>query len=654
MKKYKLGKFEFDVYTIVVLVLTIVAFVLRVWNVDYLTLWVDEYVHVVTASAFLHETPPDNNGILYTWMMIPFFRLFGETEFWSRFPSVILGALSIPLLYVFGKKYFNRQVGLFAAVLLTVSQYHIFWSRIARFYAIWMFFFLLFAVVLGETMNVKNDWKPIKNKIFNYLRCTPKNLIVTILLFLLALISNQMTFLVIYSVGFYHFVLFLVRLYHKKYRFLSFNAIISYGFLFFCAMTFVPAFQNFLKVFIFILFPEGIWNFLPQLDRIKVLMDTQPYEIFQMYLAVLKTDFPKLWVIGIIGCLWGFVRFRKSALFNFSLSVVLFLLMSFVYREPALPRYIIYLYPFFLIGISVIFYEIVYWSKRFVFKKYPESSVWILLLVLLFLSPIKQSWAMVNSKKHGEVVPKALSVWYFTDWKTSTQKVKQQLQPNDVIISTIVQPMQFYLHRKEIVRFRQMFYNAAEYKYDKFPVDTITSNANSTQALAKLLNSTDRAWLLADYYFNNVMTDPETRAYVLQNMRFEYDMSNEYVSVFSWDKAHPMTQPSGLFEFIHTEHPGSYPYQFQVPEGTSDVQMVLEVEGITRDNEMLVNINGNTFGISRQSGEIFRQNGDSKSRQYYSVQVPRKILQTGVNQIAFGLNDRGKRAGDRFVVHNLF
>jgi hypothetical protein len=203
-----------------------------------------------------------------------------------------------------------------------------------------------------------------------------------------------------------------------------------------------------------------------------------------------------------------------------------------------------------------------------------------------------------------------------------------------------------------VYQFRQRFYNAAEYKYDNLPVDTIRPNANSTQGLAKLLQSTDKAWLLADYYFDNVMTDPETRDLVIRNMRFEYDMSNQYVSVFSWDKSRPQTQPVTIFEFIHAEKPGTYPYQFNIPPNQSNISLLMDMEGITHDNAVLVSINGNTFALPRQSGEIYSQNGDSKSRQWYSVKIPAQILRPSGNEIAFGLNTE-QYPDDRYVLYNI-
>jgi predicted membrane-bound mannosyltransferase len=653
MKKWKIKSFEFDVFALLLVVLAIAAFLIRIYRVDYLTLWVDEYVHTNAASAILQAPPPDYNGIIYTWLIIPLFRLFGETEFWARFPSVVFGTLTVLLTYFFGKKYFNRSVGIFAAVVVTFSLYLVFWSRIARFYSVWTFFFLGFAYFLGQVLNVKDEWKPLRNRWFNYLQCTSKNLLITVVLLLLSLISNQMTFLVVYSIGFYHWVVFVVRIYRKEYRFFSLNALIAYGFTLFCAMTFVPAFQSIVKTFLFV-FPEGLWNFLPQLDRLQELWETKPYETFNLYLSVLKTDLPRLWIVGAIGILWSFYRFRKSALFVFSLSVILFLLMSFIYREPALPRYIIYLYPFFCIGIAVVFYEITHQINRMVKKPVARNIAFgFILIILVLLTPWKQSAAMVKARSHGMVVPRELSVWYFTDWKHPLKQVASKIQPGDEILSTVVQSAQFYLQNPNVIRFRQLHYNSATYRYEKFETDTITLNANSTGGFLHLLNHPDRVWLLADYYFNNVMTDPETRSCVINRMKFEYNMSNRYVSVFSYDKIHPNPLPGAMFEHIHSENPISIEYQFEKPPGENRI-LLLDMEGISYDNEAIIQFNrNNPVGILRAQGTLFRENGDSKSRQVYAVPVPPNIIIPGTNTFKIGLNNHPLYRKCRFVLYNM-
>ena len=75
------------------------------------------------ATTFGHST-------LYLFIMAFFDRLFGVNPFSLRFTSALAGTLTVPFLYVFALRFFNRRVALIAAALLTVSHFHVHFSRI--------------------------------------------------------------------------------------------------------------------------------------------------------------------------------------------------------------------------------------------------------------------------------------------------------------------------------------------------------------------------------------------------------------------------------------------------------------------------------------------------------------------------------------------
>ena len=139
--------------------LTIIGFGLRVYRLDFLTLWVDEYIHVMRARDFLlYGTgllEGENNGVILTFFIVPLFKLFAINEFWARFPSVVFGSLSIPLIFYLGRMLFNTPVGLIAAFISTFSWYSIFWSRMARNYASFEFAYLLLIIVFWKLLESK-------------------------------------------------------------------------------------------------------------------------------------------------------------------------------------------------------------------------------------------------------------------------------------------------------------------------------------------------------------------------------------------------------------------------------------------------------------------------------------------------------------------
>jgi uncharacterized membrane protein len=650
MKKFRIKSLKFDFYTIILLGLTITAFVLRLFNVEYLTLWVDEYVHVDRARGFPDTQlfTDDNNGILLTFILIPLFKMFGVSEWVARFPSVIFGAGLVPLIYFFVKKYFNRNVALISAALVTFSTYLIFWSRLSRNYAIFAFFFILFLYYLGMAIHADKRFKERKSRFWNYMKIQPKYLWIALGVLALSVFSHLLTYLVIYGILFYYFILFISGLFRRQRNFLNFEAIVSYLFILFSTVVFVPSIQS---IFLQLL-PVQItnWGGLPDLNRLSDLMKTEPYKVFHIYFGILRYDYNSLYWLGFAGFIYAMIRYRKSGYFITSVFVIVFLIMSFVFREPALPRYLIYIYPLFLVAIALCLDPLLFLLQKIKIKA--EYAVPVFILLICFLPTAKASVKMVQHKEHGMVTDPHFSAFYFPDWKTSLSQIKSHLGENDVLISTMPVYVNFYLN-KPSYHFRQRRYDADAYKYVNLPVDTDNPNAASTQAVANLLDNAEKAWLIVDYYFNNVMTDPETKGYVINRMKLEYDMSNCYVSVFSYDKTRPDVQPSMLFEHIHAENPVSLEYRIEKPEAKNTV-LLLDAEGIRYDNEMIVQFNGGyAVGLLRAQGVLFKNNGDSKSRQVYAVPVPTTALKPGINTFRIGLNNNAWYRKGRFAVYNV-
>ncbi len=99
--------------------------------------WFDPDIPWWTHLSF-HDHPP-----LVFWIQHIFIKTLGETNFAFRFPSVIVGLLSIYLAYLIGKKLYSEEAGLFAAFLLAVTVNHVYLSRSGLQEAYVVFFLLL-------------------------------------------------------------------------------------------------------------------------------------------------------------------------------------------------------------------------------------------------------------------------------------------------------------------------------------------------------------------------------------------------------------------------------------------------------------------------------------------------------------------------------
>lgn len=71
------------------------------------------------------------------------FRFFGQNELAARLPEIVFGTLVIGVVYLLGRQIYNSHIGLAGAFLTAFSYLQIAWSRQARGYVIFEFFFLI-------------------------------------------------------------------------------------------------------------------------------------------------------------------------------------------------------------------------------------------------------------------------------------------------------------------------------------------------------------------------------------------------------------------------------------------------------------------------------------------------------------------------------
>jgi len=84
----------------------------------------------------------------YYLLMLAWTRRLGSTLFSLRLPSVLFGLASIPLAYALGLLNKQRAAGLLAAAMLALNGQQVFWSQLAKSYAMGCFLGLLATVLL--------------------------------------------------------------------------------------------------------------------------------------------------------------------------------------------------------------------------------------------------------------------------------------------------------------------------------------------------------------------------------------------------------------------------------------------------------------------------------------------------------------------------
>jgi len=124
---------------LVLALLTLLAAALRFWRLGDWSFWADE-VATLRDARDLSKVITYPVGYALIGLAV---RCFGSNEFAARLVPAVAGAISVPALYLIGRKLFSERAAILSAVLLAVSSYHIFFSQEARYYSLMMLLSLL-------------------------------------------------------------------------------------------------------------------------------------------------------------------------------------------------------------------------------------------------------------------------------------------------------------------------------------------------------------------------------------------------------------------------------------------------------------------------------------------------------------------------------
>ncbi len=154
----------------------LLAFALRVFNLDNLYPYADEYLHLLAAKELLNGAALGDvyqRGLyIVTLPITASFSLLGATVWAARLPGVILNSLAIIPLYLITRK-INKPIALISCILYATSPYIISFARNVREYAYYPFYFYL--IILGAIAILRDfpnkfvilwDWRKIPSNIY--------------------------------------------------------------------------------------------------------------------------------------------------------------------------------------------------------------------------------------------------------------------------------------------------------------------------------------------------------------------------------------------------------------------------------------------------------------------------------------------------------
>lgn len=626
-----------DRYALKVLLgLLAIALLLRLPNLTTLSLWVDEYVHVLRAQKFVQGTGPlftdDNNGILLTFIMLPLFEVFGSGVFWARLPSVLFGVGMVYMAYRLGQQLFNRYIGLMAAFFCTFSLFLVFWSRMARNYAIFGFFFLLLGWVFLKAWEGKGDTE--SRDFFQKNGFSKKYLLLLPVVFVASLMSHQLTFFFLFTLAAYMTAMTVSEwIQHKR---LSHKHLwLALLLLPLLLIALVPAFGGVAKNLLTLFLPERIAQWVvPDWAYLAEKWKKEPWISFGIYHGVMRYDPTLLYFPAVAGLGAAFWLNRRSGWWLLSSFLVPFLLMCFVFREPSVPRYAIFIFPYFMIAAAAFFYFLWKIAQEKFLANTSNTIRYAAVLLPFVFGLVSVRWGEIVDltlarKTSGVVSDRNIGSFNFSNWQSPGKFVLDRKKPGDVMLSTVPASAAYYLKEDSVLWFRQRFYNTTTKRYEFFPPTPGVPSAQSYADLRRLVATNQRGWLLADYYMDNILVDDSCRYFVYRNMHFFPQAAPDAsVLVFGWDNSRPRPVQQNQVAYLNADKIVSRQsiYYF-TPEMLARPQLTMTVRtsGIDTQVEAFALING--------KDAYYLPPNNSNAIDTHTVQVETQYLRPGGNSV---------------------
>ena len=130
--------------------LTLIAIgtILRLWDITEYSYWIDELYSAARAipeKDFIdvYYWGPEPHPPAHYLLLWAAYNLFGYHEIVGKLISALAGVLCIPAIYCLGKIMFSRSVGVYAAIILTITPSLIYYSQEARPYELMVLFSIL-------------------------------------------------------------------------------------------------------------------------------------------------------------------------------------------------------------------------------------------------------------------------------------------------------------------------------------------------------------------------------------------------------------------------------------------------------------------------------------------------------------------------------
>jgi len=681
-----------NTFTFVFLIIICVSgFAIRAINLGYLSFWGDDgHTFIGTISVLKYGFPrlPSGNilwhGIFDYYLKALPALFFGANEFSLRIVSVLLGTGTIIATYFTGKELANKFVGFFGAAVIAYSTWFIQFSREARYYSDYQFFYIISFLFFYLGF--------VKNK-------RPFRILASVFMVLSSLV---------HGVGMTLIFLFIVLLFYKGRKFFKKEIIIPM-----VSILFLYILQVVNQIF----FWKVGRSFYIQGTGTRAALAAYFKIPDPFYFKITNIMFPKMYYTFMAGVIifiilvivfsvrkrsdirefnlnenivsWGQLKwpFNMFLIYFTFLFTVVFISIGRMYGQE---RYMYFLIPLFILGTGYVIYLASMILAKLLLKALKTKSLKVL-SILLSVFFIALSVLLVNGvspreslaipfKEHNSQVNTLYSIsniWKIHwDAAQGGRYVAQNMEKDDIVITTDIYnsppytgKVDYWLWTGNLVSWAPYHDEGTKVIDDTYGVEVI----RNIMGLIDILNENSRKniWILTSKSLfteehvdpailkfldglkdNLVLTarDDVSRLYYfpktccLQRISLEkvFNPSEENIiktggkDEVLLDFRNTAAQKYLIFGFSHTEETGTW------AEGDTSV-MFLNIEDNTKDLEFDFIARPFDNKKERQKVELFINGSKTHEFEFtqtddfseFSFVAPKSILKQGINEVVF-------------------
>ncbi|WP_135606171.1 glycosyltransferase family 39 protein [Methanococcoides sp. NM1] len=480
--------------------ITVVGFLLRVYQLGNQSLWLDEAISSNAAAALLqYGSPVFPSGYIYgrailnTYLIALSYNIFGVSEFAGRLPSVIFGTLTIPVVYFIGARLENRNAGILASIFIAFSVWEIMWSRQARMYQQLQFFYFASILLIYEFNNNR----------------TTKNFILLVICILGAMSSHLFGYVLI-PIAFIYFLIGNIDI-AKKIQIKSIDM--------------RPVVLS-LAILMIVIFATDLTCVISQVFNTR-------YDYFGSYIYFLEDWVPLFFYLAPLGAVMSFQKRPGLAMLLIVSYIIPFYFISFHVKLLGF-RYLYFIFPILVLFSSLLIIKLTKNKNEQLLPKLqlPNVKVFInsAIIILLLLTSVAQF--QLTPEDNYKLEPRTPQA----EFKEAYNTINTNMGPDDAIIAGWTPLAQYYLGRCDY----WLAFPITGTGIDDFLINNTQYDvyANATairdvQALEDVVDAHDQGWIVVDDMTQRSIS-PEMTSYLSNDTIFKVE-SYDSLIVYRWD-----------------------------------------------------------------------------------------------------------------------